>query len=521
MNSPASTELPTLNAASAIARHNNPNRIAFGEGATGEEVSWSAFHTRATRAANAYADVVAQGDRVAFLTDCSIPHIVLWDGAIKAGAIVSNLHTRASLETLTYCIDELHPRVLVIDDEFAERTGELLDSVESSIETVVATGTESDVTVPYESFLADRSDSPPDVRLQEDDIAAIIWTSGTTGTPKGWCHTHRGLAHKAIHLERYLGMVRTARQPHVFTPSFAAWYSLILPGLYGHGSTYFLQEWDPRSFVELIEQQSLTTAVLIPTMWREILRLDDLDTYDLGSLDRVMTSGERLDASTLDGLREHVCETVYNSYAATEVLGTVIANSELSGDRIESVGKPISGTKLRIVEEGRAPDDTLPAGELGEIIIHGPDRAVWAWNDTRTTEEVFEEGWWYSGDLGYKDEDGYVFVEGRADFMLKSKGIKIFPTPIEERIETHPGVEQVGVIGVDDPEYGEKVVAMVRRSNPDIGADELDAWCVESEEIGRFERPREYIFQEQPLPKTATGKLDRTSIIDTIEDRSG
>ncbi len=515
-------ELPTLNEITEIAADNNPTRVAFGKGKDGQDVEWAEFNTKSCQSANSFRRFVTQGDRVAFLCDCSIEHMILWNGALKAGCIVSNLHTRASHETVAYCIDSIRPRVLVIDEEFSSVVEDhLYEEITNEIDTVVTTTEpKADYEVSIESFISGHESVEPDIRVREDDIAAILWTSGSTGRPKGWCHTHRGLGHKAMHLEKTLNITRTARQPHVFTPSFAAWYSLILPALYANASTYFLSDWDPKAFAELIERRRLTTAVLIPTMWKEVLGLDRLAEYEFESLTRIITSGERLDTATLSGLREHICDTVYNSYAATEVLGTVIADEELEDERVESVGKPISGTQVRVVEKGGPPDAVKQPGEVGEIIIKGPDRAVWAWNDTEKTESAFEDDWWYSEDLGYKDTEGYLYVEGRTDFMIKTKGIKVFPLPIEKILEDHSDIEHAAVIGVADGEYGEKVTAVVSRSNPEITGEELDEWCIGSDTIGRFERPREYRFVDRSLPRTATGKLDRTTIKHELEDIS-
>jgi len=514
MHTTSTVGLPPIHELSEMAATNNPDRIAYGEATTGREVTWSTFDERSRRAANAFSEHCAQDDRVAFLCDCSIAHSILFNGAMKAGCIVSNLHTRASAETLRYCIDSIRPRVLVVDEQFSAFVeSDLYDEITTDLSAVITTGTErTDYEQSHEPLIESHEAVAPDIRVREDDVASIQWTSGTTGRPKGWCHTHRALCHKALHLEKLLALDRTAAQAHVFTPSFAAWYALFLPALSSNATTYFLSEWDPEAYVRLIDEQDLTTADLIPTMWQEVLRLDSLSEYDLGSLDRVVTSGEYLDERTLASIREEICEDVFNSYAATEVLGTEISAAELTEDRTGSVGKPISGTRVRVVEPGGRPDAVRPAGETGEIIIKGPDCAAWAWNDTEKTEEVFEDGWWYSGDLGYKDEDGYLYVEGRTDFMIKSKGIKVFPTPIEERLLEHPAVEQAAVVGVPDDEYGEKVVAVVRRTDADVGPDELEAWCLESDEVARFERPREYHFVEESFPRTATEKLDRAEL---------
>lgn len=510
MHTNTTVELPAVRDLPAIAAENNPDRVAYGAGPDGRTVTWEEFDAAANRAANALKQHVAQGDRVAFLCDCSIEHVTLWTGAAKAGCIVSNVHTRAAPQTLQYCLEELRPRVLVVDPDVSEVAQQhVYDELAGDISVVVSTGEErADREQAYEEWVTDHPATEPDVRAGEDDIAAIVWTSGTTGRPKGWCHTNRGLVLKGL---KNSSMTRTSRIPQLFTPSFAAWYASTIPAMVANASLFFLRDWDPRDYLRLIQERQLTTGVLVPTMWREIMRLDDLDAYDLKSLEHITASGERLDVTTLERLREHICEDVTNGYAATEVMGASISGEELDSDHIESVGKPRRGTRIRVVEAGGAPDDTKPPGELGEIIVKGADCAVWAWGNTAKTEAVFEDGWWYSGDLGYKDEEGFLYLEGRTDFMIMSKGMKVFPTPVEERLNAHPDVEEAAVIGIEDEEYGEMVTAVVQRLDDDLSADDLDEWCLESEELARYERPRDYLFVEEQLPRTASGKLDRRS----------
>ncbi|GGM61649.1 acyl-CoA synthetase (AMP-forming)/AMP-acid ligase II [Halarchaeum rubridurum] len=506
-------DVPAIRDLSAIAAENNPNGTAFGTGVDGRTMTWEEFDRESNRVANGLREYVAQGDRVAMLCQNSLDHVSLWNGALKAGCTVSNLHIRASPNTVQHCIDELRPRVLVVD----ERTAEFFEErVREKISTdLAAVITLADPQADYEQSKADliegQSAAEPDVRVNEDDLAAVLWTSGTTGQPKGWCFTNRALYLRGSTLVDVAEVNRSSRQPNTFTPSFAAWYSVMLPALVSGAETHFLSNWDVETYLDMIEEHELTTGMLVPTMWREILRSDALEEHDVSSLDAITSAGEVLDATTLRNLREKLCSDVKNMYAATESFSTVMQNAELNEERVESVGKPVPGVRLRIVEEGGSYDDVVPQGEVGELVINAPDAPVWAWGNTQKTDASFEDGWWYSGDLGYRSEDGFIYLEGRSDLMILSKGIKVYPAPIEERLNEHPGVEEAAIVGVKDEEYGEKVTAYVNRSDPDVTADDLDDWCIASDNLSRMERPRTYHFVDEPLPRTATGKLDRLS----------
>lgn len=513
MHHTSTVEVPAVKDLSSIAAKNNPDKTAFGNGLNGQRVTWREFDDKSKQAANAFQNHLAQGDRVALLCENSLKHTTLWNGALKAGCIVSNLHVRASPNTLKHCIDTLRPRALVVDKQTAEFFEDRVrEKILTDLDIIVNTHeSQAEYEQSFESFITDEPATDPDVRIQEDDTAVVMWTSGTTGKPKGWCHTNRALYLRGTTVVDVLEVNRSTRQPHVFTPSFAAWYSVMLPALVSGATTFFLNPWEPRDYLRLIDEQKLTTALLVPTMWREILNLESFDEYDVSSLEAITSAGEVLDATTLQRLRENVCEVVKNSYAATEAYSTVMTNDELEGNRIESVGKPVPGVQIRIVDRDGTYNDVKPQGEVGEIVVKAPDCPVWAWGRTAKTEEVFEDGWWYSGDLGYRDEDGFLYLEGRDDFLIMSKGIKVYPTPVEERLNAHPGVNESAVVGVEDEEYGEKVTAYVYASNPDLTVEDLDEWCLESDELARMERPRTYHFVKEPLPRTSTGKLDRIS----------
>ena len=509
-------DIPPIKDISTIAAENNPERVAGANGLDGSTVTWAEFDERSQRIANAFSTYVTQGDRIAFLCEASVEHHILWNGALKTGGIVSNLHTRASNRALEECFRTIKPRILIIDPEYSEYAAEhVIGNPAFGVEVVITTGTahydhEQEAATLRTEFDPDE----PDVQVGEDDIAVVQWTSGTTGAPKGWALSNKALAMRGMKLANKKQFSRLTKVANIFTPSFSAWYSTAIPAMLANAGMYFQPDWDPEGYLELVEQRELTSTNLVPTMWREILRVEELDAYDLSSFEKIEVGGETLDRTTLERLHEHICDTVTQSYAATEIVGTSMSSKEMEGNRIDSVGKPLMGTQIRVIERSGAPTDVKSPGDIGEVIVKGSDAASWVWGNTEKTRESFTDGWWYSGDLGYKDEAGYLFIEGRVDNMILSKGIKVFPTPVEERLNDHPEVIESAVIGMDDDEYGQKVTAFVRPKSPDLTADELDQWCLDSDTLARIERPRDYRFRDGTFPRTSSGKLNRNELVD-------
>lgn len=509
------SKTPPIGALSTINAENNPDGLAFADN-SGNEITWRAFEEHAERVAGALSEYVRHGDRVGFLCESTVDTAVVWTGAVKAGAITSFAHTQSAPETIRYTIDQLRPAVLVIHEEYSEFVNDRIREQMKTEPVVVVIG---DANYDYEQslaeFVAKRDASVPDTYLREDDIAAVIWTSGTTGDPKGWCHSYRNLVMKAG--DRGVIIDRTATRMSQTMPSLGGWYKSVIGTLLSASSLVFLGDWEPERWARFVEEYGVTHGSMVPSMWREVLDLN-LDVYDLSTLENVLCIGEKVEPTTLGRIREEICEDVTNAYASTEVDVSLLESDEFTEDRLASVGKPSGGTRVRIIEENADPDDTLPADEVGEIIVKGPDRPVWAWQGSKVVDEEFTDGWWYSGDLGYKDEEGFLYLEGRKDFMIKTKGVKVFPSPIEGVLNDYPGVEEAVVIGIEDMKFGEKVTAVVKRSDHSVTAEDLNERCLESDAIARFERPREYRFVEFEVPRTPSQKIDRKEIVAKLED---
>ncbi|MFB6251767.1 MAG: class I adenylate-forming enzyme family protein [Halobellus sp.] len=507
-------ELPALKDLSTHNAKKSADSVAF-EDAT-ESVTWGEFDERSKRAADLFSDYVSKGDRIAFYSKPSVQHAVLFNGALKAGAVTTNLHRRIAPDAFRYSIDQTKPKVVVADGEIADSfataaTEDVLAPVSAVFTTEAA---ERAYERPLAPALADADPVEPDVLAEEDDIVTVAWTSGSTGRPKGWCHTNRTMFLKGRELATRSGYSRNDKQLVVNRPSFLIWTSFLTRSLLGCEATYYLADWDPERWLDIVEERGITRAVLVPTMWKEVLDSDP-DAYDLSALSSVASTGEKLNPETLRRLRSEICGNVTQSYGSTEIHSTILYNNELTEERIESVGKPQAGTQVRIVDPDGSIDDERPPNEYGEIAVKSYQSPPWMWGDNERATAAFEDGWWRSGDRGRLDEDGFLYIEGRIDFQIKSRGVKITPESIEEALENHHGVINAAVVGVEDPEYGQKVTAIVERASDALSAEDLDAWMLESDRVADHERPRTYEFVDA-IDRTPSGKLDRQSTKDRL-----
>jgi fatty-acyl-CoA synthase len=354
--------------------------------------------------------------------------------------------------------------------------------------------------------------------LDPDDLGMVGWSTGTTGVPKGLAWTHEGLVF-TCQVNAAKGNIRSDGVfPNKLTPGFQAWIYLTLPVFYAGAKLVFLREFDPQQYLEAIENEGITSLVGVPTQLKRLVQ-EDLDAYDLSTVTNGWYGGETIDDETLATIRAEITPTFYPTFATSEASGTSGLFEDVYKKKPKSIGRGPPLVDLRAIELRRdgapPPDAVIDPGERGELIIRTPARAEYVLDDEEKTNEIFRDGWWYSGDVVYKDEDGDLFITGRKDFMIISGGINVSPSTIESVLREHPAVGDVVVCGVPDEEWGQRVTAFV---DPDreFSATELDEHCLESEELPRHTRPREYVAVDR-YPKTPSGKVDRQELVDSIE----
>jgi long-chain acyl-CoA synthetase len=477
------------------------------------------------RAAALYHDLgVRKGDRVALLLYPSVVHAVAVLGAVELGALPAALHVRESPAILAATLARVAPRVLVFDAALEALAAEVLARCPLPTGLVRA---RSAIPAPAGArALAPAATWPDDlarpvadrepVPLREGDPAAIVFSSGTTGVPKGIVHTNRTLLESARGAIYYWGGIKpTDSILNPMTTSFIGWYNLALPFLNVGAKNVFLPRWDPRAYLLTAARERITHAFLAPTMWRLLLR-EDVTAHDLSAVKIAYFAGEMMDRTTLQRIRELVCPRVANVYGSTESgscsAGTVLFEEDMTDERLTSVGKPLLNGDIRVIRPGGTAADELARGERGEVLVRGPSVAAEVWDDPAATRRSFEgpDPWWHSGDEGYLDAEGYLHLVGRVDDMIVTGGINVYPAAVEDALLTHENVAECAVVGVPDPEWGQRIKAFVVARGPGLTEAALDAH-VRRSPLSSYQRPRLYALVES-LPHTATGKVNRRAL---------
>lgn len=493
-----------------------PEHTAFVQAFEDQEYTYGEANRRAKRIANTFRDVgLGKGDRVAILSRATVDHAIAYFALHKLGAIPATLHTREAPNVVHGMVEDIDADVVLFESQFTELVEPLVDA-DPSITEYMTFG-RSDEQPAFSANLADEAmaveSTEPDASVEPDDTAFLAFSSGTTGRPKAIVHTHE-TAIEAAHLGQYQYRPTdrdALLMPH--SPSFIGWHTMGLPIYNVGGKTVFVKEWNPEAIVEVMSTEEISICFLVPTQWKMILQ-EDVEEYDL-NVRLAGYAGEALDPELFRRLQASITENFFTLYGLSETIntGTALQPYNVDESTLASVGKPLANVDLRIIEPTtHDPDATVERGEIGEVIVRGPSVAKEIWNDPATTEEQFhEDGWVFTGDLGRIGKEHNLYLEGRTDNMIISGGINIHAEGVEGVVERHPDIVECAVIGVPHETWNEAVKAYVVPSDEDITPEELDEWCKANDDLGDYQRPRQWEIVEA-LPRTNTGKLDRSAL---------
>jgi long-chain acyl-CoA synthetase len=352
---------------------------------------------------------------------------------------------------------------------------------------------------------------PPTIEIKPEDTAMILFSGGTTGTPKGVMESHHSLVITGLQVAAWFDAISLGWDEKFLVPlplfhAFGIYASFGMALIQHNISVLIANPRDVKGMVETIKNQGITNMGAAPTMFISLLEYPDLKMGDLKSL-RMATSGAApLMYETKMKFEEHISGRVAEGYALTESGMAMITTPAKGKWKEGSIGLPLSDTIVRIIDIETAAKD-VKQGEAGEIVIKAPQLMQGYWKRPEETKEILRDGWLYTGDIGYMDEDGYIFLTSRKKDLIKCGGFQVWPREVEEILMTHPAVAEVCVGGIPDPRQMEAVKAwVVLKEGQSATAEELHKFC--REKLTGYKVPKHFEFRKE-LPKTFVGKVLR------------
>jgi acyl-CoA synthetase (AMP-forming)/AMP-acid ligase II len=443
---------------------------------------------------------VQRGDRVSIYlpNDECLRWIVAYAAVHKAGAVAVPTNTRLSVRELTAILGHAAVRALLTCAPLLPTAREVRGAV-PSIDLLISTGA-GDEEIDWDSAF-DADDSELQVKVGPDDLADIMYTSGTTGLPKGVAVRHRNVAMMPNLETPWTGAGWLHGAP-LFT--FAGISFIYNPMKLGMLALYF-PRFDAGEWLRIVGRERPTMAFLVPAMAELLVAHPDFATADLDSLQAVSIGSAPLAPNTLLTLVERLPQaSVSNSYGMTEAgPAFIVMPPEEVTKRPGSVGKPMPPTEIKVVDDD---GDELPPHEVGELLTRRPGSQREYYQDDEATASTWtHDGWLRSGDLGYLDDDGFLYLVGRKKDLIVRGGHNVYPTDIESVILEHPSVREAAVVGVPHDVLGEDIAAfVVRKPDAAVGGEELQAFC--ADHLADYKRPRQVTFVDE-LPRNATGKV--------------
>lgn len=451
------------------------------------------------------AEGVARGDRVGLLVGNRWEFVAALVGAVRAGIVIVPLSTRASAPELAYILDDCGAALTICEAELADR----LPAGARQLAIGAGPNATGDARDPFTEILATAPQTlatdAPSVPLAEEYLAVILYTSGTTGNPKGAMLTHLNIVHSCLvyrHCMRLTAADRTivaVPASHV-TGLIANVFALLGVG----GAVVMMPRFEADAFLALATAELMTFTMMVPAMYNLCLLRADFTRHDLSHWRVGSFGGAPMPVATIERVAQLLPNLdLVQAYGATET--TSPATIMPAGGQIArpaSVGAPVPGADIRIMDsEGHE----VPLGQSGEVWIGGPMVVPGYWNLPEKTAEAFIDGAWRSGDVGRLDDAGYLFIHDRLKDMINRGGYKVFSAEVENVLAFHPGVAEVAVVPYPDPVLGEKVQAFVHRRDTDIDETVLAAFC--RERLADYKIPDRFVFTTDPLPRNANGKL--------------
>ena len=474
------------------------------------EITWSVFDEKANRFANLLLSRgVKKGDKVAILLMNCLEWLPIYFGILKSGATAVPLNFRYTAEEIAYCVKQADVDILVFGPQFTGRVEEIVDDI-SHGRLLFYVGEDCPTFAEnYRELTANCPSSDPAIPLNEDEDAAIYFSSGTTGFPKAILHHHRSLTQAAEMEQNHHGQTHDDTflciPPLYHTGAKMHWFGSLISG----SRAVLLRGVTPQSIFDAVSDEHCTIVWLLVPWVQDILLAIEEGTIDPANYEldqwRLMHIGAQPVPQSLIRRWKEIFQYDTN-YGLSESTGPGCVHLGVENiDHVGAIGVPGYRWVAKICDDH---GEEVPDGEVGELWVKGPGVMVCYYNNPEASNDSIKNGWLLTGDMARKDEDGFIWLVDRKKDVVISGGENIYPVQIEDHISAHPAVKDVAVIGLPDERLGE-IAAAVVEAKPDAGLTEaeLEEHC---QALPRYKRPRKYIFAQ--VPRNATGKIEKPKL---------
>ena len=484
----------------------NPDKVAVEEYETGRTLTYAQLNRLSINFAHYFTEDIGlkKGDRIAILAENCLEYIVLLSVAQKTGIILIPLNYRLTLREIDFLITDSAPEAFIVEDKFLEKV-ETLQAFQNVNHRIGL----DELQIKTANFL--KSNEPCTdtfAGTTHKDSALIIYTSGTTAFPKGSVYTHGMMFWNSINTQMRLDVTSADRSVNNAPPFHTgSWNVLLTPFLHHGAYTLIMKSFDADKVLDVLENYNLTIFWAVPTMLKMMADSPNFEKSNLKKIRYVIVGGEAMPIPLIE--KWHNKEVpVRQGYGLTEVGPNVTSlNHQDAIRKAGSIGKPnfYYGAKL-VDEQG----NEVPANHLGELVLSGPTVTPGYWNNPKATAETIINGWFHTGDIMKRDEEGFLFVVDRIKNMYISGAENVYPAEVEYLLRSHEAIDAVAIIGVPDEKWGESGMAfIVRKPGYSLTKEEVISFC--TDKLAKFKIPKHLRFLDE-LPKNDAGKIDRKQL---------
>ena len=486
-----------------------PSRAAYYR----REITWNVFNEKANRFANLLVERgIKKGEKVGILLMNCLEWLPIYFGILKTGALAVPLNFRYSADEIKYCVELAEIDILVFGPEFIGRVEEIADEISKGrLLYFVGDGCPG-FAEDYNAHTANCSSQSPKIDVNDDDDAAIYFSSGTTGFPKAILHNHESLMHAAKAEQNHHGQTKDdvflCIPPLYHTGAKMHWFGSLLTG----AKAALLKGTSPKTILQAVSEEHCTIVwLLVPWAQDLLLALDnkelDIADYDLKQWRLMHIGAQPVPPSLIKHWKEYFPNHKYDTnYGLSESIGPGCVHLGVDNiDKVGAIGKAGYGWETKIIDEQGEP---VKQGETGELAVKGPGVMTCYYRDPRATAEVLHDGWLYTGDMAMEDEDGFIFLVDRKKDVIISGGENIYPVQIEDFLRTNEAILDVAVIGLADHRLGEISAAIIElKPGVECTEEDIQEFC---KKLPRYKRPRKIIFAD--VPRNPTGKIEKPKL---------